>query len=130
MKCCDKENKNQGKWTEIINVICLWKIFWICLKDYEQIRTCLHEIDSLHQLHGRQLTPYCVCFKCQVWLQIITLKKRKEIRICRERSNSPPGSKCAWLCLACWVVKNMSTSGDRSYSVPVSPLTKRNLHRM
>ena len=44
-----------------------------------------------------------------------------------KNSFSPPGSKQVRLCLACQAVKNMFTSGGRSYSVPISSLTRRNL---
>ena len=50
--------------------------------------------------------------------------------VCSERGNLPPGSKHIRLCLACQALENMSTSGGRSYSGPISSLTKRNLLHM
>ena len=49
---------------------------------------------------------------------------------CSERRNLPPGSKRVRLCLVCQAVKNMFTSGGRSYSVLISSLMRRNLPRM
>ena len=51
-------------------------------------------------------------------------------RECSERRNLPPGSKRIRLCLACQAIKNMFTSGGRSYSVPILSLTRRNLLHM
>ena len=50
--------------------------------------------------------------------------------ICSERKNFPPESKHVRLCLACQAVKNMFTSGGRSYSVLILALMRRNLPRM
>ena len=52
------------------------------------------------------------------------------LSFCSERRNLSPGSKCIRLCLACQAVKNMFTSGSRSYSGLISSLARRNLPRM
>ena len=46
---------------------------------------------------------------------------------CTERRNLPPGSKRVRLYLAYQAAENMFTSGGRSYSGPISSLTRRNL---
>ena len=55
-----------------------------------------------------------------VWISLYT---------CSERKNLPLGSKRVRLCLLCQTVKNMFTSGGRSYSGLISSLV-RNLPRM
>ena len=47
-----------------------------------------------------------------------------------ERRNLSPGSKHIRLCFACEALENMFTFGGRSYSGPISSLTRRNLPGM
>ena len=54
------------------------------------------------------------------------MTKYSMIFVAREETY-PPGSKRVRLWLASQAVKNMFTSGDRSYSEPNSSLKRRNL---
>ena len=56
-----------------------------------------------------------------------TKERQNKLIYCSERRNLPPGSKRIILCLVCQAVKNMFTSGGRSYSEPIWSLTRKNL---
>ena len=101
---------NLLKVKQLIIVLCryIWKNQWII---------CVVRISSFYYSGG---------IRC---LLILTLSFVIYI-VCSERRNLPPGSKCVRLCLVCQAVKNKFTSGSRSYSVPISSLTRRNLARI